>query len=122
MARSGADCAVLVAIAWRVSLNTCSVNRKMEGGRMTQLANPMKACIKSNSTTPEYFSVEGCCITELSNFAADFEVAIARACLQPGTATRGHYLRGTGERYAVFGGVALVALPCRRALASSQAM
>lgn len=75
---------------------------------MTQMANPMKACIKSSSTAPEYFFVEGCFITELSNSVDDSEVSIARARLQPGTATRWHYLRGTGERYVVLGGVGLV--------------
>jgi len=75
---------------------------------MTQLANAMKACIKSNSTTPEYFFAEGCFISELSNSADDPDVSIARARLEPGKTTRWHYLRGTGERYVVLEGAGLV--------------
>ena len=73
---------------------------------MTQLASAMKACTKSNSATPEYLFAEGCFISELSNSVDDSDVSIARARLQPGTTTRWHYLRGTGERYAVLGGLA----------------
>jgi mannose-6-phosphate isomerase-like protein (cupin superfamily) len=72
------------------------------------LANSMKACIKVGAAVREYYFVEGCFITELSNSADDPDVSIARARLAPGQATRWHYLRATGERYAVLEGEGLV--------------
>ena len=68
----------------------------------------IKASIKDNATTPEYFFAEGCFITELSNSGDDPEVSIARARLEPDKTTRWHYLRGTTERYVVLQGVGLV--------------
>jgi mannose-6-phosphate isomerase-like protein (cupin superfamily) len=68
----------------------------------------MKACIKANDATQEYFFAEGCFITELSNSDDDAEVSIARARLEPGKTTRWHYLRGTTERYVVLQGAGLV--------------
>jgi quercetin dioxygenase-like cupin family protein len=72
------------------------------------LADSMKASIKFSSETREYYFVEGCFITEMSNSADDPEVSIARARLAPGQVTRWHYLRGTGERYVVLEGEGLV--------------
>jgi mannose-6-phosphate isomerase-like protein (cupin superfamily) len=72
------------------------------------VANFIKASIKDNATTPEYFIAEGCFITELSNSADDPAVSIARARLEPGKTTRWHYLRGTTERYVVLRGAGLV--------------
>jgi mannose-6-phosphate isomerase-like protein (cupin superfamily) len=72
------------------------------------MANLMKACIKANDATQEYFFAEGCFITELSNSADDPEVSIARARLEPGKITRWHYLRGIAERYVVLHGAGLV--------------
>lgn len=72
------------------------------------MANLMKACIKANAATQEYFFAEGCFITELSNSDDDPEVSIARARLEPGKTTRWHYLRATTERYVVLQGAGLV--------------
>jgi mannose-6-phosphate isomerase-like protein (cupin superfamily) len=75
---------------------------------MTQPEQSMKACIKANDETQEYFFVEGCFITELSNSPADPEVSVVRARVEPGKTTRWHYLRGTSERYVVLQGVGSV--------------
>ena len=72
------------------------------------MADTMKASIKFSGATREYYFVEGCFITELSNSADDPDVSIARARLVPGQVTRWHYLRGTGERYVVLEGEGLV--------------
>jgi mannose-6-phosphate isomerase-like protein (cupin superfamily) len=76
-------------------------------GKGATLADSMKACIKSGDAAQEYYFVEGCFITELSNCADDPAVSIARARLAPGQTTRWHYLRGTGERYVVLAGEGL---------------
>ena len=68
----------------------------------------MKATIKVNAATPEYFFAEGCFITELSNSEDDPAISIARARLEPGRTTRWHYLRGTTERYVMVQGAGLV--------------
>ena len=75
---------------------------------MTQSAISMKACIKSGEASDEYFFAEGCFITELSNSSDDPHLSIARARLEPGTTTRWHFLRDTGERYVVLKGSGLV--------------
>jgi mannose-6-phosphate isomerase-like protein (cupin superfamily) len=72
------------------------------------LADSIKACIKAGHASREYYFVEGCFITELSNSADDPAVSIARARLAPGQTTRWHLLRGTGERYVVLEGEGLV--------------
>jgi mannose-6-phosphate isomerase-like protein (cupin superfamily) len=68
----------------------------------------MNACIKTCETTQEYYFVEGCFITELSNSADDPDVSIARARLEPGKTTRWHQLRDTSERYVVLQGIGVV--------------
>ncbi len=75
---------------------------------MIHLASLVKASIKDNGATPEYYFAEGCFITELSNSTDDPDVSIARARLEPGMTTRWHYLRGTAERYVVLEGAGLV--------------
>ena len=75
---------------------------------MISVANSIKASIKANATTPEYFFAEGCFITELSNSNDDPEVSIARARLEPGKTTRWHYLLATTERYVVLQGTGRV--------------
>lgn len=75
---------------------------------MTYPVSSIKACIKSHDAAQEYFFVEGCFITELSNSTDDPDVSIARARLEPGKTTRWHYLRGTGERYVIVEGIGLV--------------
>jgi mannose-6-phosphate isomerase-like protein (cupin superfamily) len=52
----------------------------------------------------EYFFEEGCYILELSNTAADSDVSIARARVQPGIKTRRHRLHGITERYVILEG------------------
>jgi mannose-6-phosphate isomerase-like protein (cupin superfamily) len=75
---------------------------------MTHPAESIKACIKLNDAAQEYFFVEGCFITELSNSTDDPDVSIARARLEPGKTTRWHYLRETVERYVIVEGAGLV--------------
>ena len=72
------------------------------------MANSIKAFVKANATTPEYFFAEGCFITELSNSDDDPAVSIAQARLKPGKTTRWQYLRGTTERYVMVQGAGLV--------------
>lgn len=64
----------------------------------------MKAMVKLARDVEEYFFAEGCFITEWSNCADDPDVSIARARVEPGRATRWHYLRDTTERYVVLSG------------------
>lgn len=64
----------------------------------------MKPLIKSASDREEFYFVEGCFITELSNSPDDPEVSIARARVRPGVTTRWHRLAGTTERYVIVEG------------------
>ena len=52
----------------------------------------------------EYYSDEGCFITELQNDAADADVSVARVRVAIGTRTRWHRLAGITERYLVLEG------------------
>ncbi len=52
----------------------------------------------------EYFIEEGCHITELHNTVEDDGLSIARARLEPGSATRLHCLSQTIERYIIIEG------------------
>jgi mannose-6-phosphate isomerase-like protein (cupin superfamily) len=52
----------------------------------------------------EFYTVERCYITELSNIDADPDVSIARARVLPGVTTRWHRLNGVTERYVVISG------------------
>ena len=56
----------------------------------------------------EYYTAEGCYITELSNIDADPEASIARARVRPGVTTRWHRLAGITERYVVLSGAGKV--------------
>lgn len=64
----------------------------------------MKAKIKKQNLKAEFYMVEGCFITELSNFADDPDVSIARARVEPGVTTRWHRLKGITERYYIVHG------------------
>ena len=64
----------------------------------------MKPCIKKFDARNEYFFVEGCFITELSNSPDDPAVSIARARLESGKTTKWHYLNGVTERYVIIEG------------------
>ncbi len=70
----------------------------------------MKPIIKTSADSDEYYFVEGCFITELSNSDADPEVSIARARVEPGVTTRWHRLAGTTERYVILEGEGRVEL------------
>lgn len=54
----------------------------------------MKGNIIRSDSRGEYYTDEGCYILELSNFAQDKAVSIARVRLEPGVTTRRHRLPG----------------------------
>lgn len=56
------------------------------------------------SRNHEYWFREGCHITEWSNSAADEDLSVARARVEPGRTTRWHRLAGTTERYVILDG------------------
>lgn len=58
----------------------------------------------------EYYTPEGCYITELSNSCDDPQVSIARTRVAPGVTTRWHRLLDTAERYVILEGTDLVEL------------
>jgi mannose-6-phosphate isomerase-like protein (cupin superfamily) len=64
----------------------------------------MKAKIKQQDLSSEFWTSEQCYITELSNSPDDPEVSIARTRVEPGVTTRWHRLRGIGERYCILYG------------------
>ncbi len=76
----------------------------------------MKQGIKQQNINNEFYTPEGCYITELSNTADDPDLSIARARVEPGVTTRWHRLRNTGERYLILSGrgsVEIGELPAR---------
>jgi mannose-6-phosphate isomerase-like protein (cupin superfamily) len=64
----------------------------------------MKETIKPLCLDDEFYTSEGCYITELSNTSEDPDVSIARARVEPGMTTRWHRLVGTVERYFILQG------------------
>ena len=64
----------------------------------------MKEAIKQKNHSKEFYTLEKCYITELSNTPDDPEASIARARVEPGVTTRWHRLRGTVERYYIVHG------------------
>ena len=64
----------------------------------------MKEAIKQFNLSDEFYTSEGCYITELSNTPDDPNVSIARARVEPGVTTRWHRLVGTSERYVILEG------------------
>ncbi|GLQ32811.1 cupin domain-containing protein [Litoribrevibacter albus] len=52
----------------------------------------------------EFYTDEGCFITELSNSSEDDGCSIALARVKPGVTTEVHQLRGTIERYVILEG------------------
>ncbi|MGB5278664.1 MAG: cupin domain-containing protein [Gammaproteobacteria bacterium] len=52
----------------------------------------------------EFYTSEGCFITELSNSSEDPDASIARARVKPGVTTRWHRLHNTIERYVIVEG------------------
>ena len=74
----------------------------------------ISARIRQNKAGDEYYTSEGCYITEVSNSADDPDVSIARARVEPGVTTRWHRLHDTVERYVIvrgFGRVEIGDLP-----------
>ena len=58
----------------------------------------------------EYYTPERCHILELSNSAADEELSIARARVEPGVTTAWHRVEETAERYVILEGQGRVEL------------
>lgn len=61
-----------------------------------------------HSSPEEFFHEEGCHITEWRNAPEDPEASLARARVEPGSATRWHRLEGVTERYIVLEGRGIV--------------
>jgi mannose-6-phosphate isomerase-like protein (cupin superfamily) len=68
----------------------------------------MKAAIKRQDLGNEFYTAEGCYITELSNTTDDPYLSIARARVTPGVTTSWHHLAGTAERYYILQGLGRV--------------
>lgn len=68
----------------------------------------MKESIKHFNLNAEFYTEEGCFITEVSNTADDPGLSLARARVAPGVTTRWHRLRGITERYYIIQGKAIV--------------
>jgi len=64
----------------------------------------MIEAINHPADAEEYFTAEGCYITELSNSNDDPTLSIARARVEPGITTRWHRLDGIAERYYIISG------------------
>lgn len=64
----------------------------------------MKACIKHQDLSTEFYTAEKCHIVELSNSPDDPELSMARARVEPGVTTRWHRLTNTTERYYILSG------------------
>jgi mannose-6-phosphate isomerase-like protein (cupin superfamily) len=64
----------------------------------------MQEVVKSFDRKTEFYTPEGCYITEVSNTSADPDLSIARARVEPGVTTRWHRLHGIKERYYVIQG------------------
>ena len=59
-------------------------------------------------TKTEFYTSEGCFMTELSNTPDDAAVSIARARVLPGVTTRWHRVKDTAERYLILEGTGRV--------------
>ncbi len=68
----------------------------------------MQETIKRPDLSGEFYTDEGCYITELHNTPDDGEISIARARVEPGVSTRWHRLTDTAERYYILQGQGLV--------------
>jgi mannose-6-phosphate isomerase-like protein (cupin superfamily) len=64
----------------------------------------MQEAIKHFNPHDEFYTSEGCYITELSNTPEEPDLSIARARVKPSVTTRWHRLRGTTERYYIIEG------------------
>ena len=68
----------------------------------------MNETIKQKNIKEEFYTLEKCYVTELSNTPEDPDVSIARARVEPGVTTRRHRLKGITERYFIISGIGLV--------------
>jgi mannose-6-phosphate isomerase-like protein (cupin superfamily) len=68
----------------------------------------MNETIKQKNIKEEFYTLEKCYVTELSNTPEDPDVSIARARVAPGVTTRRHRLKGITERYFIISGIGLV--------------
>ncbi len=68
----------------------------------------MKQDIKQLNLRAEFYTPEGCHITELSNTPDDPGLSIARARVEPGVTTRWHRLLGISERYYIIQGAGIM--------------
>jgi mannose-6-phosphate isomerase-like protein (cupin superfamily) len=64
----------------------------------------MKEAVNHPDFRKEFYSMERCHITELSNTLDDPDMSIARARVEPGVTTAWHRLIGTAERYYILHG------------------
>jgi len=64
----------------------------------------IKAAIRRQRLGDEFYTAEGCYITEVSNSSDDADASIARARLEAGKTTRWHRLDGIAERYVILQG------------------
>jgi mannose-6-phosphate isomerase-like protein (cupin superfamily) len=64
----------------------------------------MKESVVKQDLSSEFWTAEGCYITELSNTPDDPDASIARTKVEPGKTTRWHWLKGTVERYYIING------------------
>lgn len=64
----------------------------------------MQPSVHKIDQSREFYTSEGCYITELCNLPADEECSIARARVAPGLTTRWHRLRDSSERYVILQG------------------
>jgi mannose-6-phosphate isomerase-like protein (cupin superfamily) len=64
----------------------------------------MQEDIKHLMLNTEFYTQEGCYITEVSNTPDDPGLSIARARVEPGVTTRWHRLHGITERYYIIQG------------------
>lgn len=63
----------------------------------------MRAEVKRERESEEYWFEEGCYISEIANDDGD-DLSIARARLKPHSTTQPHILIGTAERYVIIEG------------------
>ena len=68
----------------------------------------MEPTIQIQDLETEFYTDEGCYITELSNSPDDPDSSIARARVEPGKTTRWHRLKDTIERYYIVSGIGRV--------------
>ena len=64
----------------------------------------ISATVRRFRADDEFYTSEGCYITEISNSADDPELSIARARVEPGVTTRWHRLHDVVERYVIVHG------------------